>query len=188
MKVKSEFLLRFHLDRRHYLLTGRSVQLLKLFFDILDIRRLQALDDVQFFAFMQHATDLDQEQIDRVFDMFDVDSSGLIEFDEFYLLCCMLIAIKDRVEKQFLWRHSRTCFELLDEDGSQAISIEEFDTFGYLFNISKRASKKIFKEFDVDHSEELDYEEFRMFTLACIDKQQQMDLMEKQRQLNCSLI
>ena len=87
----------------------------------------------------------------------------------------MLVAIKDRAEKQFLWRHSRTCFELLDEDGSNAVSMDEFETFGFIFNISKRASRKIFRDFDVDDSKELDYEEFRMFTLACLDKQKEID-------------
>ncbi len=61
--------------------------------------------------------------------MFDVDNSGSIEFDEFYLLICMLVAIKDSDEKQFLWRHSRTCFELLDEDGSGSVSLDEFETY-----------------------------------------------------------
>lgn len=68
-----------------------------------------------------------------MFDIFDVDKNGTMEFDEFYLLLCMLIALKvgvsshlvacitypqDNLEKQFIWKHSRTCFELLDEDGS----------------------------------------------------------------------
>ena len=64
-----------------------------------------------------------------------MDKNGTMEFDEFYLLLCMLIALKvgrirarrvfsssssakDNLEKQFIWKHSRTCFELLDEDGS----------------------------------------------------------------------
>lgn len=88
---------------------------------------------------------------------------------------------KDHEEKQFLWRHSRTCFELLDEDGSQAVSMEEFETFGFIFNISSRASHRIFKDFDVDNSKELDYEEFRMFTLACLDKQQEIEAEKNKR-------
>lgn len=32
-----------------------------------------------------------------MFDMLDVDDSGSIEFDEFYLLVCMLIAVKVRL-------------------------------------------------------------------------------------------
>ena len=159
------------------------MQMLKAYFSILDIRQVGELDDIQFLSFLRDSTDLTQGQAYKVFDMFDVDDSGSIEFDEFYLICCMLIAIKDECEKEFLWRHCRTCFELLDEDGSDSVSIYEFETFGFMFNISKRASRMIFRDFDVDNSKELDYEEFRMFTLACIDKQQRIDEEKLQRTL-----
>ena len=142
-----------HLDRSHYVLTGRGVQVVEEFFKILDVRSKNSLDDVQFMCFMRVATDLSENQIRKVFEMFDVDKSATIEFDEFYLLICMLIAIKDQVEKQFLWCHSRTCFELLDEDGSKTVSIDEFEAFGFVFNISRQASKRIFAEFDVDNSQ-----------------------------------
>ena len=52
------------------------------------------LSDIQFFVFMQHVTDLNSYNIYRVFDMLDVDGSGEIDFDEFYLLMCILIAVK----------------------------------------------------------------------------------------------
>lgn len=84
------------------------------------------------------------------------------------------------MEKQFLWRHSRTCFELLDEDGSKEISVEEFHTIAIIFSISANAAEEIFKEFDVDGSKELDYEEFRLFALAAIDHQRRLDGMEQQ--------
>jgi hypothetical protein len=45
----------------------------------------------------------------------------------------MLVAIKDEQAKDFMWRHSRTCFELLDADSSKAVSEDEFATFGSLF-------------------------------------------------------
>ena len=40
-------------------------------------------------------------------------------------------------------------FELLDEDGSNDISAEEFESFGFLFNFQGRAVRQIFREFDV---------------------------------------
>lgn len=43
---------------------------------------------------MHSATDLSQEKIYAVFDMLDVDHSGLLDFDEFYMLLCILIAVR----------------------------------------------------------------------------------------------
>ena len=43
---------------------------------------------------MHSATDLSKDQIYRVFDMLDVDNSGLLDFDEFYLLVCILLAVR----------------------------------------------------------------------------------------------
>jgi len=43
---------------------------------------------------MHHMTDLQPKEIYDVFDMFDTDGSGKIDFDEFYLLFCILVAHK----------------------------------------------------------------------------------------------
>lgn len=56
---------------------------------------------------------------------------------------------QDQQEKQFLFRHSKMCFDLLDTDYSRSISTREFETFGFLFNFTKSSIITIFKEFDV---------------------------------------
>ena len=43
---------------------------------------------------MRSATDLSKDKIYSVFDMLDVDHSGMLDFDEFYLLICILIAVR----------------------------------------------------------------------------------------------
>ena len=43
---------------------------------------------------MRMVTDLSKDKIYAVFDMLDVDHSGLLDFDEFYLLICILIAVR----------------------------------------------------------------------------------------------
>jgi hypothetical protein len=48
---------------------------------------------------------------------------------------------QDHQEKKFLWLHSRTCFELLDEDGSKTVSLDEFYTISIVFNISRQAAE-----------------------------------------------
>lgn len=56
----------------------------------------RCISDIQFLAFMRSVTDLGQRQIYKVFDMLDIDGSGLLDFDEFYLLVCILIAVQVR--------------------------------------------------------------------------------------------
>ena len=63
----------------------------------------------------------------------------------------------------------------MDEDGSNSVSADEFEQFGFLFNFQGRAVRHIFKEFDVSGDQELDYQEFKMFAMACIDKQSELE-------------
>ena len=71
---------------------------------------------------------------------------ALIQFTQH---CTHIDTLQDKQEKEFIFRHSRTVFELLDEDGSHDISAEEFEGFGFLFNFHGSAVRQIFREFDV---------------------------------------
>lgn len=134
----------------HFLcLLGKNARIILELFRLLDVHNEMALNDLQFLAFMRVSTDLNESEIYKVFDMLDVDGSGTIDFDEFYLLVCILIAVQDSEEKHFIYRHSRTVFDLLDEDSSGNISSFEFETFGFMFNLQGKAIRDIFKEFDV---------------------------------------
>ena len=64
--------------------------------------------DIQFYCFMRSVTDLKKGQIYKVFDMLDVDRSGLLDFDEFYLLICILVAIRVGAS-EFVNVHLHTC-------------------------------------------------------------------------------
>lgn len=50
-------------------------------------------------------------------------------------------------------KHSKTVFDLLDEDCSGTISVKELNKIGYLFNFGSKFIKKIFKEFDITGDE-----------------------------------
>ena len=56
---------------------------------------------------------------------------------------------QDGMVKQFVFRHSRTVFDLLDADGSNGISAVEFSICSYLFSCHGAAIRHIFDEFDV---------------------------------------
>ena len=175
MKVTSNLLKHIHLDKTYSLLSGRNVKVIYDLFRMLDVHEEECLNDVQFCAYLKSVTDLSINQIYAVFDMLDTDCSGSIDFDEFYLLTCILIAVQDKTEKHFIYRHSRTVFDLLDEDGSGNISAEEFESFGFLFNLQGEAIREIFSEFDVSGDQELDYNEFKLFAMECIDRQTKLE-------------
>ena len=42
--------------------------------------------------------------------------------------------------------------------------------FGLLFNLGLKAIRDIFNDFDVSGDQELDYGEFKLFAMACIDR------------------
>ena len=112
MKVKSKCLSHLRLDQTYCLLDARGVAVVLELFKAIDIRGEMALDgmsllnpisfhyssgvciDIQFLVFLKAVTDLSKDKIYAVFDMLDVDHSGLVDFDEFYLLICILIAVR----------------------------------------------------------------------------------------------
>ena len=115
MKVNCKVLSHIKLDQSYSLLSARNVSVILELFKAMDVRGEMALDgrkikipqgalsmqlllffpaDIQFYVFMHSATDLSKDQIYRVFDMLDVDNSGLLDFDEFYLLVCILLAVR----------------------------------------------------------------------------------------------
>ena len=51
-------------------------------FKLLDWRGTGGLDVIQFASFLGSVTDLSKTQIYKVFDIFDLDRSGSVEFDE----------------------------------------------------------------------------------------------------------
>lgn len=59
--------------------------------------------DIQFCLVLGAMTDLKRNQIYSVFDMLDIDGSGQIDFDEFYLLTCILISLKVKTISLILW-------------------------------------------------------------------------------------
>ncbi|CAL8083282.1 unnamed protein product [Orchesella dallaii] len=85
----------------------------------------------------------------------------------------------DSYEKEFIYRHSGTIFQLIDADASGQISSAEFSHMGVLFNFDHSAIKRIFNEFDISGDKNLDFSEFRLFTMACIDEARAQETREK---------
>ncbi|CBY22536.1 unnamed protein product [Oikopleura dioica] len=180
VEIKSKLLSSMHLDRSYSLFTVKNAAVLLELFNLLDVHEIGQLNDIQFTSFLKTVTAFSHDSVERVFKMVD-NGNGQITWENFYLVCAILISLKDRTEKQFLFRHSKIVFGLMDEDGGGTISAEEFKRYGFLFNLNDQSIGELFQEFDVSGDDELDYKEFRMFAMACIDKQRELEQQQEEK-------
>lgn len=74
--------------------------------------------------------------------------------------------LQDQYEKEFIYRHSRSIFQLIDSDDSGQISRQEFANMGILFNFDRKSVLSIFNEFDISGDKQLDFKEFRVSSLT----------------------
>ncbi|XP_068958480.1 EF-hand calcium-binding domain-containing protein 9 [Petaurus breviceps papuanus] len=182
MKLKQgSFLWYLYLDKIYCLLSVRNIKALLEYFQVLDVHKSHTLNDVVFYHFLHHVTDLNKHQIMKVFDMLDWDATGEIGFDEFYMLVCILLSHENHLEEQFIYRHSRAVFELLDKDGK--LKLSQFEAFQFLFNFRNQEMKQIFKNFDITGDECLNYKEFKLFSIFCLDKHQERQKSERGKHL-----
>ena len=83
--------------------------------------------------------------------------------------------------KTFMFQNWRTCFQILDADGSKDVSKNEFETLGFLLNFTPAAIRRIYAEFDISGKSELSYEDFELFVLAAIELQATLDKQQTQQ-------
>ncbi|KAI5235010.1 Ef-Hand Calcium-Binding Domain-Containing Protein 9 [Manis pentadactyla] len=183
MKLKEgSFLWYLCLDKLYCLLSMRNVKALVEYFHLLDVHGRDTLNDVLFYHFLHHVTNLKRRQIMIVFDMLDWNAVGEIGFDQFYMLVCILLARQNHLEEQFIFRHSRPVFELLDLDGELRIGAANFHLCNFLFNIKKQQFKELYR-FDITGDCHLSYKEFKLFTIFSMDKYQERQKAEKEKVL-----
>ncbi|KAL1779817.1 EF-hand calcium-binding domain-containing protein 9 [Sigmodon hispidus] len=123
-------------------------------------------------------------QIKMLFDMLDWKAVGEIGFDQFYVLVCIVLAHQNHLEEQFMYRHSRPVFDLLDLDGELKIDADNFEMYRFLFNIKKQELRELFHDFDITGDRLLNYKEFKLYTIFCTEKSTDRKKRRKQREEN----
>ena len=181
VEIRSDCVQGLHLDRSYSLLTVRNCNLVYQYFKFLDIHDQHRLNDIQFKSLMSIIVDgWTKAEFTKVYEMLDYNNKGYIEFSEFYLIFCILVALKDGQIKEFIHRHSKVVFDLLDMNASGYLTLEEFKAYAFLFDLSDNAAE-IFCEYDFTGNEQLDSREFKFFCMECMDQQEQQDRLKKQR-------
>ncbi|CAK6446338.1 unnamed protein product [Pipistrellus nathusii] len=189
MKLRTgSFLWCLYLDKLYCLLSVRNVRALVEYFRLLDAHRSRTLNDVLFYHFLHHVTNWTRRQIMNVFNMLDWEAVGEIGFDQFYMLVCIVLAHENHLEEQFIFRHSRPVFELLDLDGEMRIGAESFQKYDFLFNIKKHDLREFYRDFDITGDCHLNYKEFKLFTISTMDKYQEKQKEENENEEKKSLL
>lgn len=99
--------------------------------------------------------ELAQGEVDRIFELVDVDKNGEIEFSEF------VTATVSR-DKLLQDEKLRQAFRVYDKDDSGSISCDEIkETLGVGKRISEAAWNEIVKEVDANGDGEVSFEEFK---------------------------
>ncbi|OBS59768.1 hypothetical protein A6R68_09108, partial [Neotoma lepida] len=183
MKLKpGSFLWYLYLDKVYCLLSLRNVKALMEYFHLLDAHRRNTLNDVLFFHFLHHVTNMKTTQIKMLFDMLDWTAVGEIGFDQFYVLVCIVLSHQNHLEDQFMYRHSRPVFDLLDLDGELKIGASNFEMYRFLFSIKKQELRELFHDFDITGDRLLNYKEFKLYTIFCTDKSADRKKRRKERE------
>lgn len=159
-----------HLSPPSYNLSARNYSIVRKIYDQLRIDK--GIDDVMFETFLRRVLDMKKLNLsaDSIFSLFDTDMGNSVDFDEFYLCICILIANHDNKMADFFAANSRTCFDLLDTESLGMITKYQGKHLTFLLKMDEMKISKAFDEFDTSHDQALDYEEFRRFTQRCIDQ------------------
>lgn len=98
-----------------------------------------------------------EEEVDRIFDLVDMNGNGVIDYSEF-------ISSAANVNQLMSEKQMKAAFKAFDLDGSGEISFEEFEeTFSAGLDIEKDELRKIFTEFDHNKNGLINFEEFKSF-------------------------
>jgi len=109
------------------------------------------------YQFFGEKTYMMDEEVDRIFDLVDLNGNGVIDYSEF-------ISSAANVNQLLSDKQLKAAFKAFDLDGSGEISYEEFEeTFTAGLEIDKVELRKVFMEFDKNGSGLINFEEFKHF-------------------------
>ena len=80
-----------------------------------------------------------------------------------------------RLALKFLMLMVEYFFILTRDVGSGEVSLNEFQTLGFLFSFTSGAIKRIYDEFHIAGRQELDQADFQLFVLAAVEMQSKLD-------------
>lgn len=177
------FLTFMHLTPPSYNLSARNYQIIRKFYQMLDYTS-NGIDDVVLKQFLKKVIkNIKDEVCTFIFNLFDTNLTSTIEFDEFYLLIQILIAIRDKQIRQFFNANTKVCFDLLDSDCLGMITNRQQNELCFLLNMEKKDIKSKFESHDTSKNEALDFEEFKILVQDCLDNLDDQQKMQNDEEM-----
>jgi hypothetical protein len=182
MRFKDNLISVLHLTIPGYTLSARSFQMIKRIHQLLAVEAMDedasrhdrygptGINDVVFRHFLDSVIDVDSLIVQcDLFALFDTQRRNLIGLDEFYVLICILIAIRDKMVRPFFFANARTCFDLLDYENCGLITAKQKPFLCFVLNLSMNEIDKGFRQFEAGCGGKFGFEEFKEFGLWCLD-------------------
>eukprot|EP00026_Physarum_polycephalum_P011078 Phypoly_transcript_11274.p1 GENE.Phypoly_transcript_11274~~Phypoly_transcript_11274.p1 ORF type:complete len:218 (+),score=46.53 Phypoly_transcript_11274:77-655(+) len=134
-------------------------------------------NESQFSQFMGRLTDFNEHESLDIFDLFDKEETGLIGFDEFFLIIALLAARESGQCTKFLYKHGKAIFDLLSSSPSTSysgttmlITFEGFTKFGSVLGMSEiEIMAMLAPSFDITLFDMLDIERFLLYYFYILD-------------------
>ena len=109
------------------------------------------------YQFFGERTYMLEEEVERIFDLVDLNGNGVIDYSEF-------ISSASSVNQLISDKQMKAAFKAFDLDGSGEISFAEFEeAFAAGLEIDRQELRNIFMEFDDNKSGMINCEEFKLF-------------------------
>jgi len=134
--------------------------------------RTNQLDENQFVAFMRNLTCFPDYRILEILDIFDINDSGAINWDDFFILVALFAALESKKCTQFFYKWKNKIFELLAHQGANTINFERFSRFGYVIGIPEEHMLLTLQELEIEKSRlnSINFEDFQLYYFAILEK------------------
>eukprot|EP01095_Lingulamoeba_sp_RSL-Kostka_P007685 TRINITY_DN2472_c0_g1_i1.p1 TRINITY_DN2472_c0_g1~~TRINITY_DN2472_c0_g1_i1.p1 ORF type:complete len:257 (-),score=58.72 TRINITY_DN2472_c0_g1_i1:105-875(-) len=122
----------------------------------------EGFTEAQFTIFMHELTDMGDPQIVTVFDIFDTQHKGILDFTSFFILFSLYCGLESGQTLLFLYQHYEILFEIIHH-GKDELSWGDFAKFGYIIGLSEKELFSRLAFFNIDIFETITKEEFVMY-------------------------
>eukprot|EP01126_Amoeba_proteus_P041689 TRINITY_DN4494_c0_g1_i6.p1 TRINITY_DN4494_c0_g1~~TRINITY_DN4494_c0_g1_i6.p1 ORF type:complete len:211 (+),score=31.28 TRINITY_DN4494_c0_g1_i6:757-1389(+) len=135
----------------------------------------QQMDENNVINFLRELTNLNDFEILDVFDIFDGNYTGFLNWKSFYTMLAAYTALASRQTVKFLYKHGPDMFMFLCHHTSSLLDFEQFTSLGFVLGIPEQSLiQSILKDFKVNdkrlREQPIDEEHFTLYYYTTLRK------------------